>query len=314
MFSRYQSLFIATAISATLAAPAAWAVVLAPNGTGGYPILGTVDGTGVDGTVFPSTAPIDAGIDQLSSAFNRGFVTDNARSVFTDTDGIDKTTTSSDPSSIGTIPVVLNPFSDTQGPTGAYYNAGGYFEFLFDAQEAGQEGNTAADSVEFGGVNSGPIFDTGLTIDTVIDNIQITWTNPNNNMLHVIWEYDATAVNPDGPNSPIVVVNNAQSDNALLGNGADLALYVPVSAFVQAATAFAPGGEFTSADNLVFTWTQYAGSNGKDEWILRDCSELDVFCFDGPIVELPLPGALPLLLAGLGGLALIGRRRRASAG
>lgn len=58
------------------------------------------------------------------------------------------------------------------------------------------------------------------------------------------------------------------------------------------------GSNFSSL--LTFDW-DYTGSSGQDTWFKAS--------FSAP-VEVPLPAALPLLLAGLGGLSLLRRRER----
>jgi hypothetical protein len=92
-----------------------------------------------------------------------------------------------------------------------------------------------------------------------------------------------------------------------LGNGADLAVLVPLSVF--------DGHGLTEADSFFFQATQSGGDNGSDEWTLSDKGIADthtpaIFSPDQEISSgiIPEPGTGVLLGAGLLALALNVRR------
>ena len=104
-------------------------------------------------------------------------------------------------------------------------------------------------------------------------------------------------------------VNTDSGDLTLspLGNGADLAVLVPLSVF--------DGHGVTEADSFFFQATQSKGDNGNDEWALSDqgINEAHTFAIFSPDQDIssgviPEPGTGVLLGAGLLALARKGRR------
>lgn len=96
----------------------------------------------------------------------------------------------------------------------------------------------------------------------------------------------------------------AEPTDSPLGNGADAILNVPFDLFL--------GNGFTSDSVLSFNWLQLNDDNGADEWVVADGgNDLDgaIDPVDPP-APVPLPAGLPLLLAGLGGLAVFKRKAK----
>ncbi len=105
-----------------------------------------------------------------------------------------------------------------------------------------------------------------------------------------------------------------------LGNGADMALFIPVSVF--------DGLGLTGSNTIVFTSTQSGSNNGNDEWILTDrgvvrpgcdgtgdpddCAPLPQFAPDEAVssgaATVPEPASIALLGAGV--LLLVSFRRK----
>ena len=135
------------------------------------------------------------------------------------------------------------------------------FIFLFDSQETGGSPGLNIDSI---------------TIEVGSD---------------VIWSYDA------GSFGSIMLAGDTDSP---LGNGADIALAIPVALFA--------GLGLTGSDSLVFSWTQSNDNNGFDEWVLGGNGTFGV---DDPITPVPLPAAAWLFLTSLlGGGFLVRRKKR----
>ena len=98
-------------------------------------------------------------------------------------------------------------------------------------------------------------------------------------------------------------IAGAEPTDSPLGNGADAVLNVPFDLFL--------GYGFTSDSVLTFNWLQLNDDNGFDEWVVADGGNTLMGPIDNPVAAVPLPAGLPLLLAGLGGLGLAARRRKA---
>ncbi len=136
-----------------------------------------------------------------------------------------------------------------------------FFVFSYDSQETG--GNPAIS----------------------IDDIQISVAG-----LGVLWDYDEVTFGS---------IDLAGDTDSPLGNGADIALAIPVSIF--------QGLGLTGADDLTFTWTQSNDNNGFDEWVLAGTGAFDP---GDPIGPVPIPAAVWLFGSALMGLVGIRRRRK----
>lgn len=138
------------------------------------------------------------------------------------------------------------------------------FVFIFDSQETGPGPNP-------------------ITVDDIVISV-------NGN---VIWDYDEVGLGG---------INLLGDTSTPLGNGADIALSIPVLLF--------SGQGFTGSDALTFSWTQSLSDNGSEEWALSGDGFFDP---DDPISPVPLPAAAWFFITALGGLALSRRRRQRTA-
>lgn len=152
-------------------------------------------------------------------------------------------------------------FSDV--PT-TFVNGVQSFVFVFDSQETG----------------GGP----GTLNPISIDDIRISVNDID------IWNYDSANL------GSIVLTGETATP---LGNGADLALSIPVLLFADQG--------FTGADSLMFSWLQSDSDNGTEEWALVGDG---FFNSNDPISPVPLPAAAWFFLTALGGLVISRRRQR----
>ena len=263
-----------------LGAVDAGAVTISPNGTSGAPVTATI--TNIATTDLGNPLPngiASSGLEGQQSLYNQAFLTQNCGNSGC-------TTTDSASAALGSIPVVFRPLGQ------ATTDPGGYFEFAVDFNE-----NNSENPVD--GITSFQL--TVARGSTIVDVFLI--------------------------DEPLTVVNNAgqQQGNTLLGTESDIAIYVPVRTFVQAAAGSNGGNngltEFIGTDILTLTSTVINESGGPDQWLLRTCTNTNINqniveggCFgDDVIMELPIPGALPLMLTGIAGLGWVGWRRRSAA-
>lgn len=153
--------------------------------------------------------------------------------------------------------------------------AGDSFLFIYDAQETGGAPGISLPRIE-------------IRIDSVL-----------------IWQFDASIVNV----APISMNNTASQTFSPLGNGSDIAIYIPISVVVAAGVA--AGVTFTGSSGLDFSWTQADANNGEDEWVLL--SEGRFFAPGENITApevVPLPATAPLLAGAVAAAAALRRRRR----
>jgi len=144
-----------------------------------------------------------------------------------------------------------------------------YFFFVYDLQETGQAGSELV-WIEDIVISSG-----GTTI----------------------WDFDQVGY------GPIILNSQAPYSDTPLGDGGDLALYLPMDLFAGL------GPE----SPLLFEAMQSNSNNGKDEWVITGEGFFIVEPIDpgDPLVTpVPEPSTFLLLGAGLGGLAYLARRKR----
>jgi hypothetical protein len=145
-----------------------------------------------------------------------------------------------------------------------YYTLGGsnYFQFVFDAQETGNDRAIQIDRIQ-------------LSVDGV-----------------TIWDL-----------SESILLNSSRPwSSSPLGNGGDLALYVPLSVL--------DGLTLTGGSQLKFQTIQSKDDNGPDEWGLVQGGTYLLPPRDLPPDENSVPEPASVLLVGLGLLGLAGARRR----
>ena len=144
-----------------------------------------------------------------------------------------------------------------------------YFAFVYDSQETSQQRRVSIDDVT-------------LTVGGV-----------------TIWS----------SNEPIILNEGLAANNTLtpLGNGADFALYIPVSLFDNRG--------LSGNSTFLFTSTQSDSDNGNDEWIFTDAGVVGTvlkFNENDPITSAvtAVPEPASALLVVLGGVAVLLRRWR----